>query len=37
MRIYAVADIHGKPDKLALIGEMVEEHHPDLNMQAIRW
>ena len=30
MRIYAVADIHGKPDKLALTEEMVEEHHPDV-------
>ncbi len=30
MLIYAVADIHGKPDRLAGIRHQVESHHPDV-------
>jgi len=30
MLVYAVADIHGKPDKLSLIQKKVREHKPDI-------
>jgi len=30
MRIYAVADIHGKPEKIALVREKIESHKPDV-------